>query len=132
MAPPETRYVRSGDARIAYQAVGEGATDLVIVPGLVSHLGLTWQIPEHAQFCRELARFSRVILFDKRGTGLSDRDKGAPGLELPKLDVAATADARLVIPIKPGLRSLNVAMAAAMALGEALRQTRPAMEATTR
>jgi pimeloyl-ACP methyl ester carboxylesterase len=93
MTPPETRYARNGDVRLAYQIVGQGAFDLVFVPGLVSHLDLTWENPEHARFCETLARVSRVILFDKRGTGLSDRDKGVPGLETRMDDALAVMEA---------------------------------------
>jgi len=93
MAPPKTRYAKNGDVRIAYQVVGEGALDLVVVPGLVSHLDLTWEEPSHAWFCGELAKFSRLILFDKRGTGLSDRDAGVPDLQERMDDVRAVLDA---------------------------------------
>jgi pimeloyl-ACP methyl ester carboxylesterase len=93
MACPETRYARNGDVRIAYQVVGDGPVDLIVVPGLVSHLDLTWEDPDHARFCRALAAFSRLILFDKRGTGLSDRDHGVPGLVTRMDDVRAVMDA---------------------------------------
>jgi pimeloyl-ACP methyl ester carboxylesterase len=93
VGPAETRYAINGDVRIAYQIVGEGKFDLVMVPGLVSHLDLTWKDPEHARFCEGFARFSRLILFDKRGTGLSDRDKGIPNLEERMDDLRAVMDA---------------------------------------
>jgi pimeloyl-ACP methyl ester carboxylesterase len=93
MPLPDTRYATNGDVRIAYQIVGEGRVDLVLVPGLVSHLGLIWEEPEHAQFCEGLARFSRLIMFDKRGTGLSDRNVAAPGLDERMADVLAVMDA---------------------------------------
>jgi pimeloyl-ACP methyl ester carboxylesterase len=94
MQPP-TRYARSGDVNIAYQVVGEGPLDLVYVPGWVSHLDLNWEEPTYARFLERLASFSRLILFDKRGTGLSDR---VPVGELPTLeqrmdDVRAVMDA---------------------------------------
>ena len=73
MADPETRYARSGDVSIAYQVVGDGPFDLVFVPGFVSNIELTWRIPERAAYLHRLASFSRLILFDKRGTGMSDR-----------------------------------------------------------
>ena len=73
MDPPETRYARSGDVNIAYQVVGEGPLDLVFVMGWVSHLDYFWEEPSFARFLLRLASFSRLILFDKRGTGLSDR-----------------------------------------------------------
>lgn len=97
MGPVETRYAMNGDVRIAYQvvgeAVGQGKTDLVLVPGLVSHLDLIWEEPEHAQFCGELAGFARLIMFDKRGTGLSDRDRGIAGIEDRMADTIAVMDA---------------------------------------
>ena len=70
---PETRYTRSGDVHIAYQVMGEGPIDLVFVPGFVSHLEAGWLNDNRVSFFRRLASFSRLILFDKRGTGLSDR-----------------------------------------------------------
>ncbi len=70
---PETLYARSGDVNIAYQVVGEGPIDLVFVMGWVSHLEYFWREPSFARFLRRLASFSRLILFDKRGTGMSDR-----------------------------------------------------------
>ena len=82
-APPKTQYTRSGDLHIAYQVVGEGPLDLVYVPGWVSHVELAWEEPTLARFLRRLASFSRLILFDKRGTGLSDR---VPNDKLPTLE----------------------------------------------
>ena len=81
MMPPETRYARSGELRIAYQTVGEGEFDLVFVPGFVSNLDLAWEEPVMAHFFSRLSNFSRLILFDKRGTGLSDRVAGIATLE---------------------------------------------------
>src|SRR5207248_10884894 len=78
---PETRYAKSGEVSIAYQVVGDGPNDLVLVPGFVSHLDIDWDDPAHARFLRRLASFSRLIRFDKRGTGLSDRPGGLPDLE---------------------------------------------------
>ena len=72
-ATPTTRYVRSDDVHIAYQVIGDGPLDLLWVPGYVSHVEATWQSPQHAAFIRRLASFCRLILFDKRGTGMSDR-----------------------------------------------------------
>jgi class 3 adenylate cyclase/pimeloyl-ACP methyl ester carboxylesterase len=76
--PPDTRYARSGDLRIAYQVVGDGPIDLVHVPGLLNNLEAGWQEPRVAGFHERCARFSRLILFDRRGAGLSDRL--APGI----------------------------------------------------
>lgn len=97
MPPPATRYARNGDVRIAYQVLdqtgGDGPRDLVVVPGLVSHLDLVWSDHDHARFCEGLARFARVILFDKRGTGLSARDKGVSDLSTRIEDTLAVMDA---------------------------------------
>jgi class 3 adenylate cyclase/dienelactone hydrolase len=90
---PETRYARSGDVNIAYQVVGEGPIDLVLVPGFVSHLENDWDEPRSAHMLRRLASFSRLIRFDKRGTGLSDRSVGLPDLETRMDDVRAVMDA---------------------------------------
>ncbi|HWP44520.1 MAG TPA: alpha/beta fold hydrolase, partial [Blastocatellia bacterium] len=92
---PETRYARSGDVNIAYQVVGDAPLDLVFVMGWVSHLEYFWEEPSFARFLSRLASFSRLILFDKRGTGLSDR---VPLNQLPTLeqrmdDVRAVMDA---------------------------------------
>jgi pimeloyl-ACP methyl ester carboxylesterase len=91
--PPETRYAKSGDVNIAYQVVGDGPVDLVLVPVFVSHLDLEWEEPRYAHFLRRLASFSRLIIFDKRGTGLSDRPGGLPDLETRMDDVRAVLDA---------------------------------------
>jgi pimeloyl-ACP methyl ester carboxylesterase len=93
MVPPETRYAKSGDIRIAYQVVGDGPFDLVFVPGFVSNVELWWEMPEWANLIMRLAGFSRLILFDKRGTGLSDRVAGIANLEERVDDVRAVMDA---------------------------------------
>lgn len=93
MEPPETRYAKSGELRIAYQVIGSGPFDLVWVPGFVSNLELTWEDPDAIRFYSRLASFSRIIRFDKRGTGLSDRDAGIPSLEQRMDDVRAVMDA---------------------------------------
>lgn len=92
---PETRYAKSGDVHIAFQVVGEGPIDLVVVPGFVSHLEELWENPDWARFLGRLASFARLILFDKRGTGLSDRvpDAALPSLEQRMDDVRAVMDA---------------------------------------
>ena len=92
---PDTRYARSGDLNIAYQVVGEGPFDLVYVPGWISNVELMWEEPAHARLLRRLASFSRLILFDKRGTGMSDSvplDR-LPTLEQRMDDVRAVMDA---------------------------------------
>ncbi len=93
--PPETMYARSGDVNIAYQVIGDAPLDLVFVMGWVSHMEYFWREPSFARFLLRLASFSRLILFDKRGTGLSDR---VPIDQLPTLeqrmdDVRAVMDA---------------------------------------
>jgi pimeloyl-ACP methyl ester carboxylesterase len=92
---PETRFAKSGDAHIAYQVVGAGPPDLVYVPGWVSNVELNWDEPSYARFLTRLATFARLILFDKRGTGLSDRasDGALPSLEQRMDDVRAVLDA---------------------------------------
>jgi class 3 adenylate cyclase len=92
---PTTRYTKSGDVNIAYQVVGEGPLDLVYVPGWISNVELMWEEPSHARLLGRLASFSRLILFDKRGTGLSDPvpiDR-LPTLEQRMDDVRAVMDA---------------------------------------
>jgi class 3 adenylate cyclase len=80
---PTTRYARSGDVSIAYQVVGDGPFDLLWVPGWISNVEVSWEVPEYRRFLGRLASFSRLILFDKRGTGLSD---GVPVDHLPHLE----------------------------------------------
>src|SRR5438067_4658967 len=90
---PETRYAKSGDINIAYQVIGDGPVDLVYVPGWVTHLEYGWEEPSLARFYRRLASFSRLILFDKRGTGLSDQTTDLPTLEQRMDDVRAVMEA---------------------------------------
>ena len=91
---PETRFTRVDDLDIAYQVVGPAAgLDVVFVPGWVSHLEVMWELPEFAYFLDRLAAMGRLILFDKRGTGLSDRVAGTPTLEQRSDDIAAVMDA---------------------------------------
>src|ERR671927_511434 len=78
---PETRYAKSGEVQIAYQVFGQGTFDLVYVPGFVSNIDLYWDHPTMAHFLSRLGSFCRVIIFDKRGTGLSDRTGNLPSLE---------------------------------------------------
>ncbi len=91
--PPRTEYAKNGDVHIACQVLGEGPRDLVYVPGWVSHVEYAWEDPSYADFLRRLSAFSRLIMFDKRGTGLSDRDVGYPTLEQRMDDVRAVMDA---------------------------------------
>jgi pimeloyl-ACP methyl ester carboxylesterase len=90
---PETRYARSGDVSIAYQVVGDGPIDLVLVPGWLSNIEVFWEEPNIVRFFKKLAAFSRLIIFDKRGTGLSDRGIEAATLEERMDDVRAVLDA---------------------------------------
>jgi pimeloyl-ACP methyl ester carboxylesterase/DNA-binding CsgD family transcriptional regulator len=87
------KYARSGDVNIAYQVVGDGPVDLVLVLGWVSHLAYVWELPAMAAFLNRLASFSRLILFDKRGCGMSDRVHPLPTLEQRMDDVRAVLDA---------------------------------------
>jgi pimeloyl-ACP methyl ester carboxylesterase len=89
---PETRYASNDGVSIAYQTLGEGPIDLLLVPGWVSNLDAFWEEPAVEEFYRRLASFARLILFDKRGTGLSDR-VGLPSLEVRMDDVRAVLDA---------------------------------------
>src|SRR5229473_2036490 len=91
--PVETKYAKSGDVHIAYQVLGQGPLDLVWVAGWASHLDHQWQLPSLARYLRRLASFSRLIAFDKRGTGLSDRVAELPTLEQRMDDVRAVMDA---------------------------------------
>ena len=90
---PETRYAHSGKLSIAYQVVGDGPIDLVVVPGWISNIEVFWEDFHVARFFEKLAAFARVILFDKRGTGLSDRSIEAAPLEERMDDVRAVLDA---------------------------------------
>lgn len=93
MSAPETRYAKSGDLSIAYQVVGDGPLDLVLVPGFVTHVEMGWESRPYARFLERLASFSRLIIFDKRGSGLSDPASGAPTLEERMDDLRAVLDA---------------------------------------
>src|SRR3954466_5741558 len=93
MSAPPTRYAKSGDASIGYQVVGDGPIDLVLVLGFATHLDLQWEMPAFARFFERLSSFSRLIVFDKRGTGLSDPVADAPTLEERVDDVRAVMDA---------------------------------------
>ena len=89
---PTTHYVKSDDVHIAYQVFGEGPFDLLFVPGFVSNIEATWRSPDLTAFFRRLASFCRVILFDKRGTGMSDRGSQIFTLEQRMHDVQAILD----------------------------------------
>jgi class 3 adenylate cyclase len=89
---PDIRYAQSGGVSIAFQVVGDGPRDLVFVPGWVSNIEVYWEDPALARFLTRLGSFSRLILFDKRGTGLSDRVTDMPSLEVRMDDVRAVMD----------------------------------------
>lgn len=88
-----TRYANSAGVSIAYQVVGEGPRDVVLVLGFATHLELQWEMPPFARFCERLASFARLIIFDKRGTGLSDPVSEVPTLEQRVDDIRAVMDA---------------------------------------
>src|SRR5262245_65870506 len=92
---PKSHYAKSGNIHIAYQVVGEGPIDLVLIHGWISHLEHQWEDPSLARFLERLASFSRLITFDKRGTGLSDRvaESALPTLEQRMDDVRAVMEA---------------------------------------
>jgi pimeloyl-ACP methyl ester carboxylesterase len=89
---PETRYAQSGEVSIAYQLTGDGPVDMILVPGLFSHIEFQHEMTGFTAFIRRLASYARVVTFDKRGQGLSDRVSGAPSLEERMDDVRAVMD----------------------------------------
>jgi len=90
---PVTQYAKSGDVHIAYQAFGDGPINLVMVPGFVSNVENYWDEPDFARFLTRLGSYARVVTFDKRGTGMSDRVAELPGLEQRMDDLRAVMDA---------------------------------------
>src|SRR3954468_14266044 len=88
-----TRYAKSGRVSIAYQVVGDEPTDLILIPGFVSHVELAWEEPRLAHFLGRLAAFSRLVLFDKRGTGMSDPVESPPSMGQRMDDIRAVMDA---------------------------------------
>lgn len=90
---PETHYAKSGNVSIAYQVIGGGDIDLVLVPGFVSHVELAWEEPRLAHFMTRLASFARLIVFDKRGTGMSDPVQSPPTMEERMDDIRAVMEA---------------------------------------
>jgi pimeloyl-ACP methyl ester carboxylesterase len=98
---PKTKYARSGDVRIAYQITGDGPLDVVWAPGTMSHLDLDWEIPQRALFFERFSKFCRLIRFDKRGTGLSDRPVHMATLEERTDDIRAVMD-------DVGIKSANI------------------------
>jgi pimeloyl-ACP methyl ester carboxylesterase len=92
LALPVTRYALSGDVNIAYQVMGDGPVDIILVPGVISHIEFLHEFAGYTAFLRRLSNFARVVTFDKRGQGLSDRMSGAPSLEQRMDDVRAIMD----------------------------------------
>jgi pimeloyl-ACP methyl ester carboxylesterase len=76
--PPAVSYAKSSGVNIAFQVVGDGPVDVLMIPGWVSHLALDWDEPRWVRWCERMASFARLVRFDKRGTGLSDRPTGIP------------------------------------------------------
>ena len=89
----EVAFARSGDVSIAYRVVGDGPVDLVYVQGAFTHLDVYWELPAFRRYCERLAEFSRLVLFDKRGMGMSDRVPGATPLDVRMDDIGAVMDA---------------------------------------
>ena len=90
---PETRYAKSGDVHVAYQVIGDGPLDVISSPGWISHMEWQWEQPLLAHFLRRPTTYGRALLFDKRGTGLSDRTAGVPTLDDCMDDIRAVLDA---------------------------------------
>ena len=116
---PQTQYVESDGLSIAYQVFGEGATDLVFVPGIVTHIELNWESSNWARWLRQLGRHFRVIMFDKRGQGLSDRFEGVPTLE-ERMD-----DVRDVMRASDSRRAVLLAYSEGGAMGALFAATYP-------
>jgi pimeloyl-ACP methyl ester carboxylesterase len=93
LAPLDIRYAKSGDVSIAYRVIGEGDRDLLFVHGATGNLEIEAEDPEYVKFMERLAGFARLIMFDRRGTGLSDRVRETPSLETRMDDVRAVLDA---------------------------------------
>jgi pimeloyl-ACP methyl ester carboxylesterase len=89
---PLTRYAMSGDVSVAYQTMGDGPIEIIAIPGAISHVEFLHEMPGYTAFLQRLSKFARVITFDKRGQGLSDRISGAPTLEERMDDVRAVLD----------------------------------------
>lgn len=93
METPETRYAKSGDVNVAYQVIGEGPIDLILAWGFGTHIEVLWDLPAYARFIERLTSFARVIVFDKRGMGLSDRPSVLSTFEEQMDDLRAVLDA---------------------------------------
>ena len=93
MRRPKTQYTKAGDVHIAYQVFGDGPIDLLYAQGWMTNVEYAWESPDYARYLTKLGRFARVIFFDKRGVGLSDRDVGVATLEQRSQDIHAVLDA---------------------------------------
>jgi class 3 adenylate cyclase len=129
---PQTRYARSGDVHIAYQVVGDGPLDLVWIPSLAHHVELNWENPVVDRFLTRLSKLGRLIVFDKRGTGMSDRLSNDTTLETRMDDIRAVMDAAestraLIMALGDGgpLAMVFVATYADRTLGLVLMNTAP-------
>jgi pimeloyl-ACP methyl ester carboxylesterase len=120
-ANPETQYAESDGLSIAYQVFGSGAQDLLIVPGIISHVEDDWEYPEHAQMLWRLAQSFRVIVFDKRGQGMSDSFDGVPTLE-ERMD-----DVRAVLRAAGSRKAVLFAVSEGGPMGALFTATYPAM-----
>jgi len=89
----DVQFARSGDVHVAYRVIGDGPVDLIYVQGAITRLQIGWELPQFRRYCERLAEFARVVLFDKRGMGMSDRVPGATTLEERMDDVRAVMDA---------------------------------------
>ena len=122
----ETRYARSGDLQIAYQVLGDGPLDVVFVPLFVSNIDVMWEVPDVARMLRRIASFSRLIVFDRRGSGMSDGTPGVASLEEQIDDVRAVLDAvgaeqPALISIDGGLRAVGAVRGLASGRGARAR-----------
>jgi pimeloyl-ACP methyl ester carboxylesterase len=129
--PPDVHYARNGDTALAYQVVGGGSIDVAFLSGFVNNLDLIWEYPPYARFLRRLASFSRLILMDRRGTGLSDRFLPR---DLPPLEVLQD-DLRLVLDEigaeRPSLFGWSVQVACALSLPQHIRSERAPWPSST-
>lgn len=135
-AVPDIKFTRSGSVDIAYQLVGDGPLDIVLMIGWVSHLEMVWELPEARHFVERFARMGRVVLFDKRGTGLSDRPSDQPSAAdmvpdaLAVMDAAGMESAVLVgwvdaVAVALQVAALHPERVKALVLGEALATSHP-------
>ena len=99
--PPPILYARSGETSVAYQVVGDGPAEMLMIPGWFSHLALDWEEPTWVRWCERLAAFARLVRFDKRGTGMSDRPEGIPTPDERMEDARGRARGRLARAVGP-------------------------------